>query len=328
MVYVGMDVHRKRTQLAVVDDAGEEVFNRNFSHAAGELQKTLAGLEAGTSVALEAAYGWGWVTDLLEDLGLEAHLAHPSNCKAIASARLKNDKVDARTLAHLLRADLLPEAWIAPREVRELRQLVRHRAMLVRQSTGLKNRIHAVLADHGVILDGAHRSIWSGPGRSVLADIELPAASRVTVDHCCVVIDEIRSLVDELTKELRGLAKKDARIVRLKTVPGIGDIVATTVVAEIGDISRFGSARKLCSWAGLVPAVRASDRKVHHGHITKQGSTWLRHAMVEAAQVAKTRPPYIGPYRAIAHRRGNHIATVAIARKLLARCFYVLRDEQ
>ena len=114
-VYVGMDVHRKRSQIAVVDAAGDEQRNRNVLNDPVKLVPILGVLPPGTPVAFEAAYGWGWLVELLEELELEPHLVHPSRCKAIASARLKNDKVDARTLAQLLRADLLPEAWIARR---------------------------------------------------------------------------------------------------------------------------------------------------------------------------------------------------------------------
>jgi transposase len=128
-VYVGMDVHRKRSQVAVVDDAGVPQGNRNVPNDPAKLVPILGTLPPGTPVAFEAAYGWGWLVDLLDDLGLEPHLVHPSRCKAIAAARLTNDKVDAATLAQLLRADLLPEAWIAPQQVRDLRALLRHRCV-------------------------------------------------------------------------------------------------------------------------------------------------------------------------------------------------------
>ncbi len=134
-VYVGMDVHRKRSQVAILDQTGDVQRNRDVPNDPAELLPILGGLPAGTPVAFEAAYGWGWLVELLEGLELEPHLVHPSRCKAIASARLKNDKVDARTLAQLLRADLLPEAWIAPQPVRDLRALLRHRVSLVRLST-------------------------------------------------------------------------------------------------------------------------------------------------------------------------------------------------
>src|SRR5437773_8173132 len=128
--------------------------------------RLIGDLPPGTPVAFEAAFGWGWLAALLEDYGFEAHLVHPLRCKAIASARLKNDKVDAATLAQLLRADLLPEAWIAPPAVRQLRALLRHRVALVRLRTQLGNRIHAVLADHGQDRAGG---FGSGVGRAWLA---------------------------------------------------------------------------------------------------------------------------------------------------------------
>jgi transposase len=165
-VYVGMDVHRKRSQVAIVDDTGVLQRNRNIANDPAKLVPILGVLPPGTPVAFEAAYGWGWLVELLEELELEPHLVHPSRCKAIASARLKNDKVDAATLAQLLRADLLPEAWIAPQATRDLRALLRHRASLVRLATSLKNRVHAVLADRGI---SECSGLWTAPGRAWLA---------------------------------------------------------------------------------------------------------------------------------------------------------------
>jgi transposase len=141
-VYVGIDVHRKRSQVAVVAEDGKVQLNRNVVNGVEPVLKLIGDLPAGTPVAFEAAFGWGWLVELLESYGFDPHLVHPLRCKAIASARLKNDKVDAAILARLLRADLLPEAWIAPPAVRQLRALLRHRASLVRLGTQLRNRIH------------------------------------------------------------------------------------------------------------------------------------------------------------------------------------------
>lgn len=140
-VYVGIDVHRKRSQIGVVEDGGAVRVNRNVPHGVEPVLSVIGDLPIGAPVAFEAAYGRGWLVELLEDHGFEPHLVHPLRCKAIASARLKNDKVDAATLAQLLRADLLPEAWIAPPEVRQQRALVRHRCRLVRLRTLLRNRV-------------------------------------------------------------------------------------------------------------------------------------------------------------------------------------------
>jgi transposase len=319
-IYVGMDVHRKRSQVAIVDDAGVQQRNRNLANDPAKLVPVLGGLPPGTPVAFEAAYGWGWLVELLE-LELEPHLVHPSRCKAIASARLKNDKVDAATLAQLLRADLLPEAWIAPQQVRDLRALLRHRATLVRLSTSLKNRIHAVLADRGI---GEDRVLWTGPGRAWLADLELPPTPRAIIEDCCGLLDALATPIGRLEREIAALAKPDPRVQALMVLPGVGKLTAMTLVAEIGDIGRFPTARKLCAWAGLTPAVRNSDRKVRHGHITKQGSPWVRGILQEAAQTAKRHPMFAGAYAQLARRRGSHIATVAIARRLLARSFHIL----
>jgi transposase len=132
--------------------------------------------------------------------------------------------------------------------------------------------------------------------------------------------------VRRLDREIRALAKPDARVEALQEIPGIGRLTAMTLVAEIGDIARFPTARKLCAWAGLTPTVRNSDRTVRHGHISKQGSKWVRFVLGEAAHVAKRRPPYAHTHAQIAKRRGKNIATVAVARKLLARCFHVLKE--
>ena len=322
-VYVGMDVHRKRSQVAVLDDDGVQQRNRNLPNDPAQLAPILGGLPPGTPVAFEAAYGWGWLVDLLEELELEPHLVHPSRCKAIASARLKNDKVDARTLAQLLRADLLPEAWIAPQATRDLRALLRHRASLVRLSTSCKNRVHAVLADRGI---GEDRGLWTGPGRAWLADLALPPIPRAIVEDCCGLLDALAVPIGRLERQIAVLAKPDPRVQALMALPGVGRLTAMTMVAEIGDIARFPTARKLCAWAGLTPQVRNSDRKVRHGHITKQGSPWVRGILQEAAQTAKRHPMFASAYAQLARRRGKNIATVAIARRLLARCFHILNQ--
>jgi transposase len=238
---------------------------------------------------------------------------------------LKNDKVDAAILAQLLRADLLPEAWIAPPPVRQLRALLRHRAQLVRLRTLLRNRIHAVLADHG---HDRPEGCWSGPGRAWLASLPLPAVSREVVEDDLALIDALQQPIGRLDWEVHQRAKAEPAVKVLTQLPGVGPFTAMVILAETGDISRFGSARKLAAWAGLTPTVRGSDRTVRHGHISKQGSAWLRWILCEAAQTAKRHPDFAATYQAIARRRGKKIATTAIARKLLARAYHLLTDAQ
>src|SRR5215813_12148268 len=189
-VYVGIDVHRKRSQVAVIDAKGEVIANRNVPNGIEPILKVIGGLPPGTPAAFEACYGTSWLVQLLEDYGCGPHLVHPSRCKAIASARLKNDKVDAAILAQLLRADLLPEAWIAPPAIRQLRALLRHRVALVRLRTRLRNRIHAIVADYGY--DRPAGEYWSGPGRAWLASLQLPAVSRELIGDDLGLIDALQ----------------------------------------------------------------------------------------------------------------------------------------
>ena len=255
-VYVGIDVHRKRSQVAVVDQAGEVQVNRNVPNGVEPILRVMGDVPVGTPVAFEAAYGWGWLVELLEDYGFEPYLVHPSRCKAIASARLKNDKVGAATLAQLLRADLLPEAWIAPPAVRQLRALLRHRCQLVRLRTMLRTRIHAVLADHGL---DRPAGCWSGPGRAWLASLEVPAVSRRVIDDNLAQLDALVAPIGHLDAEVHERAKADPRVKVLTALPGVGELTAMIILAEVGDINRFPSARKLASWAGLTPTVRGLD---------------------------------------------------------------------
>ncbi|MFE6555167.1 IS110 family transposase [Streptomyces sp. NPDC057746] len=323
--YVGIDVHRRRSQIAVMDESGRTAVNRNVPNGRETVLGVIGDLPVGTPVAFEAAFGWGWLIELLQDYGFEAHMAHPLQCKAIASARLKNDKVDAATLAHLLRADLLPEAWIAPAAVREQRAVLRHRAQLVRLRTLLRNRIHAVLAHHGC---DRGSSCWSAPGRAWLDELPLPDASRQVVADLLEMIDALQQVADRIDASLAETAKADPRVKALTALPGVGRLTALTIVAEVGDISRFSSARKLASWAGLTPTVRGSDRTVRYGHISKQGDPWLRWIMNEAAQTAKRSSQFAAHYEQIAHRRGKKVATIAIARKLLTHAYHLLREAE
>ena len=180
-------------------------------------------------------------------------------------------------------------------------------------------------ADHGY---DRSASYWTGPGRGWLAELDLPAASREIVTDCLAVIDGLAPLIDRIDGGLRQHAKAGPRVKTLATLPGVGQFTALMMLAEIGDITRFGSARKLASWAGLTPTVRGSDLKVRHGHISKQGSAWLRWVLNQAAQTAKRSPQFAATYSSIAKRRGKKIATIAIARKLLTRAWHLLSDMQ
>jgi transposase len=288
-----------------------------------ELARQVASWGEHPEVVLEATYGWYWAADVLAEAGARVHLAHPLGVKGFAYRRVKNDVRDASDLADLLRMGRLPEAWIAPPEVRELREAVRHRAKLVALRSGLKAQVHAVLAKQGVKV--AVSDLFGVGGQQLLDRLALgaPYAARV---------DSLRRLIDAFTFEIDTLAKRIAAQLRnhrgyqaIQAIDGVGPLLAAVFVAEIGDVTRFRRPEQLCSWAGMTPRHRESDTKVHRGRITKQGNNLVRWAAVEAVQRVHGGP--LGSTRArVAERRGANIAKVAAARKLLTLVYYGLRD--
>jgi transposase len=238
---------------------------------------------------------------------------------------VKTDAVDAPTLAHLLRAGLLPEAYIAPPELRDLRDLLRHRATLVHLRTSIKNRVHALLARQGILPD--HADLFGTAGREFLTSVELPEGPRRRLDSLMSLIGDFDREITTTTRRIDQRANADERVKLLCQLRGIGRYTAMLIIAEVGDVNRFPTARHLCQWAGLTPTVRSSDGKARLGHISRQGSTILRWALCEAAQHTPTGGgPLRAKYERIAKRRGRKIAKVAIARQILTLCYYGLRD--
>jgi transposase len=276
-------------------------------------------------VAVEACGFWPAFREVVEPEVKRLVLVHPQRVKAIASAKLKNDRVDSATLAHLLRCDLLPESWKADRETQARRQQVRLRATLVRQRTRLKNQVHAVLHRQG--LRSPVTDLFGKRGRWWLAQVKLPAQARESVNVCLRLLDGYSEEIQKQNLQLSERAKQDKRVEWLLTIPGIGECSAMMVLAEIGDIGRFHDADALCSYAGLVPRVRESAGKAGRGGITRQGSPWLRWMMVEAAQVAtRSSPAARRYYEKLLRKKHKHVARVALARKLLIAVYVLLQD--
>jgi transposase len=320
---IGIDLHRRRTVLVAMNRDGDRLgMCRIDNDAQGLAEAALAWGEA-PQVVLEATYGWYWAADALAAAGCEVNLAHPLGVKGFAYRRVKNDERDAADLADLLRMGRLPRAWIAPAQVRELRELVRYRAKLVALRSGLKSRVHAVLAAHGVAVPMS--DLFGPPGRLLLDRLALPEAYAQHIDSLRRLIGGYDTEIDEfgarITARLRGHGGYRA----IQRLDGVGPVLAAVFVAEIGEITRFAGAPQLCSWAGLTPRHRESDIKVRRGHITKQGSTLVRWAATEAVQRV-SRGPLAHTRVQVGERRGKGIGTVAAARKLLTLIYYGLRD--
>ena len=275
--WVGVDLHRRRSQIAIIDEHGELTLSRRIVNDP-ETFTELLGDPDGTHVALEATYGWEWLAELLEEAGYDVHLAHPLRTQAIAAARVKTDAVDAKTLAHLLRTGLLPEAYIAPPELRDLRELLRHRAVLTRMRTAVKNRVHALLARQGIRPE--HTDLFGQGGREFLAGLELPEGSRRRLDSTLSLVDDFDREISATTKEIEALAKADDRVPVLCQIRGVAPYTAMLIIAEVGDVGALPErAPPVLVGRHHASRVRNSDRTIHLGHITRQGSVALRWAL-------------------------------------------------
>jgi transposase len=217
----------------------------------------------------------------------------------------------------------LPEAWIAPPQIRGLREAIRHRSKLVALRSGLKAQVHAVLAKQGVRV--AVSDLFGVGGQKLLDELELDAPFNARVASLRRLIDAFTFEIDILTRRTSAELKTHPGFQAIQAIRGVGPVLAAIFVAEIGDVTRFNRPEQLCAWAGMTPKHYESDTKVHRGRITKQGSTLVRWAAVEAVQTLREGP--LGQARVrIGERRGANIGKVAAARKLLTLVFYGLRD--
>ena len=326
MIHVGVDLHQRFCYMTALDARGRQLNAQAVPNQAEALRGYFRQFRGRVQVAVEACGFWPAFREAVEGEVERLRLVHPQRVKAIASAKLKNDRVDSATLAHLLRCDLLPEAWMADAATRELRQQVRLRASLVRQGTRLKNQVHAILHQHG--LRSPVSDLFGKAGRGWLAQAPLPGMARQAVEVYCAVLDDLRTHIAAQDRALRQRAREDKRVPLLMTVPGIGMYSAVLLLAELGDIRRFPDKEAVCSYAGLVPWVRESGDKGKRGSITRAGSRWLRWILVEAACTAERTSPAVQRWmRGRGRGKHPHVVRVAVARKLLVAVWAMLRDD-
>jgi transposase len=234
----------------------------------------------GTPVALEAAYGWPWIADLLEEMGLEPHLGHPPAIKVLAKTEAKGDRIDADRLGKFQLRGILPEAYLATPEVRTQRERMRYRMALCGLRTGVKNRIQAILHRLGIL--HSFSDLFGKAGRRFLQGLDLPEASHEVLSGYLELLDRISTLIGQVEDWMVAHLKVDETVQLLATIPGIGLILAHVISAEIGEIERFPSRRHLNSYAGLAPL--SDDSADRHGrrHCSPACNHTLRWALIEA----------------------------------------------
>ena len=321
MLYIGLDVHKEFCQACVIDESGRALSNERFSSTNEELDRFLDRFQDAKFV-LESTGIWEFIYEGIERRGFEAVLAHPLKVRAIAEARVKTDKVDAETLAQLLRADLIPRSWIPPKDIRDLRQLVRQRAYLVREATRFKNRIHAEVLRRGVRRPENLKTPFAQRSIRWMRSLDIP-----TVTSCLNCLESVQAQVQEINAQLLVEFERSPDAQLISTVPGIGFYGALLILAEVDDVHRFHHPEKLCAYAGLVPTVSQSASSVKYGSISKDGSAYLRWILTESVHVHTRYDPSSQLSRfheRIAKRRGKRVATVATSRKLLRIIYWML----
>jgi transposase len=331
MLYVGLDLSRKRLDWQALDRDGVEV-------AIGAVPPDRDGLAAlgqrlgdePVRAVIESMTGSRFVHDRLELAGWDVRIADAVKARGIAPLACKTDRIDCWVLAELARLDLVPEIWLPDPAVRAERERARFRLHLVKHRSSLKNRVHAILFQHGV--PNPSSDLFGAGGRRLLERLRLPEPWASTVAASLELIDTLDSRIDACEQELRALGAEHQYMPLLITCPGIGWVLAFTIASEIGDIHRFPTPRKLAGYSGLCPRVDQSGERDRRGPLRKNGPNYLRWALVEAAHSAARHPSY-SPIRdrmrqRHGQKRGTKIAAIEISRRLSEAIWHMLTRNQ
>ena len=327
-IVMGLDQHRAQITTEWVDTVTGELSRARVLPAHRDGLRRFLTRFAGQDleVALEATTGWRFVAEELREVGARVHLAEPAETaeRRGRKQRAKTDRADAKLLRELLMVGRLPESWIAPDHLLDLRALVRLRHTLVNERGEWQQRIQAVLYHHGL---PQRRELLTRENRAWVQELALPAAARDQVTVALAMIDAVAMQLGPLTERLRAYARRQAGCRALMAHYGIGELTAVVVLAELGDARRFSSSRDAVRYAGIDITVYQSDQHRAPGHLSRQGPPALRWALYEAAQTARrTGSPDHDYYQQAAARLGGNRACLAVMRKLLKRSYHTLRE--
>ena len=326
IMHVGLDLSRKRVDVCVLDSTGAGVEELSASPDREGLAKLAARLqrpETAVRAVIESMTGARFVHDQLELAGWDVEIADAVKVKGLAPLTCKTDRIDARVLAELSWRDLIPAIWMPPPAVCGERELARFRMHLVKHRTALKNRIHATLLTHGV--PRPMSDLFGTKGRQLLARLGVPEPWSTNIVAALEVIDHLDGQIDDCEQALRDGGADHPYVPLLITAPGIGWVLAYTIAAEVGDIDRFTSPKKLVSYSGLCPVMQSGERD-RRGPLTKHGPPYLRWALMEATvhapTIAPTSPTSNAPEPA---RSPTRTEALEIARRLCEAIWYMLR---
>lgn len=323
--YVGLDIHKKFTFGCVLDKEGNIVFEQKFKNEPHSVDMFLLNVYKDSKIVLESCSCWQYMYDYLSDAGYEVVLANPMQVSLIAKSRKKTDRHDAKILADLLRTNMLPQSYASPRDVREQRQITRHRASLTYLKTQIKHKINAILLRHGI--EHGYSDLFGEAGKEYLRSLDLPMCDRYELDNYLSLIRHLELKVSQTQERVEDYVSHNPHARLLMTIPGISYYSALMISAEIGDIRRFNHAKQLVSYAGLNPSVYQSGNTIRTGHISKQGNKNLRWILTQVVHVAIKHDKALRRFfLRLKLRRNTNIAITATARKLLCIIFAMLKN--
>lgn len=337
MPIIAFDSHKHYTQACVETDSGVRLCEERIPHHRGALKEFLGRWPKGSPVAVETLGNWYWIVDEIEAAGMQPRLVHAKKAKLMLGAVNKTDKLDARGINKLQRTGTLPAVWIPPTDLRDKRELCRVRMVFSRQSTRLKNRIHSIIAKHGMqdLFDDVSDIF------GVKASVAMRRCIKLVPEHTRYVMEEMLADLDEVTDHLKKVEKRIKQVYRtttevtlLQTLYGIGPSLSVVVAQEIGDITRFHDAQRFASYAGTCPRIHSSGDKTRYGKLRSDVNHYLKWAFCEAGNtVAKYHKQYPDRhvsrlYARIHHKRGHSKAVGAVARHLAEAAYWILKKQQ
>jgi len=334
--YIGCDAHARYSIFVSMDENGKAAAPTRVEHDELEMRRFLSTLPAGSPVALETSGNWYWLVRAMEEAGLDPRLAHALEVKKRMPGRNKTDGLDAKGLALLLRNDALPEVWIPPAKLLDLRDLMRTRLSVRQQGSLLKCRIQAALRRYGARDYGDRADLFAGKSRAKLSGsiARLPQETRLATLHEWELLDFLEAQIAALEERIRERIASVGWVRLLKSLPGIGTILGCTLYLEIGDVGRFATPEKLASYAGLVPTVHASGGKLWQGSIPRSANHFLKWAFVEAANVIVAHQKQwpqrhvVRLYQRLRASKCHGKAATAVARHLAESSWWILTKKQ
>lgn len=331
MQYIALDGHKRYSFVRVEDNSGKPLRDERIWHQRGAIERFLATCEPGSPVAVETIGNWYWIVDEVERAGLQPRLVNARLAKLMMGQVNKTDKLDAAGLNRLQRNGTLPAVWIPPAQVRDQRELLRARMVLVHQRTQLKNRIHATLDKYGLSVSEVS-DLFGRRGRQLLEGLipQLPPHTAQVTRLLLQQLDDLQGTIEALQRRIAEVLASTPDGDLLLTAPGVGPILSAVILTEVGSIERFGNAEKFASYAGTTPRVRASGGKSYGGPVRSDCNRYLRWAYVEAANALvlqqQRRPDrhVTRFYQRIKRTRGHHKAVMAVARHLAEATYWML----